>query len=99
MNDLHDRLDQAADDTGRPITTDPIELLGRARASRRRRQQLRTGGVLTGAAALTAAAVLAGPLVRGDTGAPAESDPSRPAATGKANEPEPHGTARLRDRQ
>ena len=94
MNDLHDRLDQAADDTGRPVTTDPIELLGRARASRRRRQQLRTGGVLTGAAALTAAAVLAVPLVQGDTGTPAESDPSLPAATGKASDPEPTG---LRD--
>jgi hypothetical protein len=91
MKDLHDRLDQAADDTGRPVTTDPIELLGRARASRRRRQQLSTGGLLTGAAALTAAAVLAAPLVQGDTGTPADSDPSPPAATGKASEPEPTG--------
>ena len=74
-----------------PVTTDPIELLGRARASRRRRQQLRIGGVLTGAAALTAAAVLAVPLVQGDTGTPAEPDPSLPAATGKASEPEPTG--------
>ena len=91
MNDLHDRLDQAGDDTGRPLTTDPIELLGRARVSRRRRQQLRIGGVLTGAAALTAAAVLAVPLVQGDTGTPAEPDPSLPAASGKASEPEPTG--------
>ena len=89
MNDLHDRLDRAADDTGRPVTTDPIELLGRARVSRRRRLQLRTGGVLTGAAALTATAVLAIPLVQGDTGKPAESDPSLPTATGKAGKPAP----------
>jgi hypothetical protein len=87
MNDLHDRLDQAADDTGRPVTTDPTELLGRARASRRRRQRLRIGGVLTGAAALTAAAGLSVPLVQDDAGTPAESDRS-PAATGKASEPE-----------
>lgn len=91
MNDLHDRLDQAADDTGRPLTTDPIELLARARASQRRRRQLRIGGVLTGAAVLTAAVILAVPLVRGDTGTPAEPDPSLPAATGKASEPEPTG--------
>ncbi len=54
-----------------------VELLGRARASRRRRRQLRTGGVLTGAAALTAVAVLAVPIVQGDAGKPADSDRRR----------------------
>jgi hypothetical protein len=88
MNHLHDRLDQAADDSGRPFTTDPIELLGRARASRRRRQ-LGTSAVLIGAAALTAAAVLVAPLVQGGTDAPAETDRSQPAATGKTSDPEP----------
>ena len=91
MNDLHDRLEQAADDTGRPLATDPVELLHRARGSRRRQRQLRAGGVLTGAVALTAAAVLAVPLLQDSTGNPADPAPSQPAATGKADAPEPAG--------
>jgi hypothetical protein len=89
MNHLHDRLDQAADDTGRPVTTDPVELLGRARASRRRRRQLGTSAVVVGAAALTVAAVLVPSLVQGGTDKPAEAVRSLPAATGETSDPEP----------
>ncbi|KRF16184.1 hypothetical protein [Nocardioides sp. Soil796] len=54
MNDpLHDRLRQAADDTGQPLKTDLDDLLGRARAGRSRHRTR-----IAGAALVTAAAVV-----------------------------------------
>lgn len=49
---LHDRLRQAADDTGRPMTTDLDDLLDRARARRGRHRMRITGTVVLTAAAL-----------------------------------------------
>jgi len=87
MNHLHDSLHQAADDTGRPLTTDVPALLGRARASRQRSLRLRAVGTLGGGAALTAAAVLVVPaLVGGSTPRPATPAPPAPPASSKAAE-------------
>lgn len=55
---LQSRLGEAADDTGRPLTTDLGDLLGRARKARRR-DRFRTAGA---AVAATAAVALAVPL-------------------------------------
>lgn len=79
MNHLHERLHQAADDTGLPLTTDVAALLGRARDSRQRQRRRRAGGAVGGAAALTAAAILLVPALAGGPTSdptPAPSDPA-----------------------
>lgn len=74
MNQLHDRLSAAADDSGTPLRTDLPSLLERAQASRRRRTRTTAGAVLLTSVALVGTAVgVRAVLPSGDQG----TDPDR----------------------
>lgn len=90
MNRLHDHLDQAADDTGRPLPDIP-DLLQRARASRQRHHRRRGAAAVAGVAVLTAVAALAGPSLvdraepSGERRVPITADDGPPAPAALAH--------------
>ena len=90
MIDIRHQLKQAASDEGVPLRTDVHELLGRARADRRRhRTRTAAFAAIPTVAALAAGGVLGTSLLPADSGRSGDSADATAASTSHSTSPEP----------